>query len=109
MFYIGSWLILQDSIDLKHDSDSWELPELDTNVQAGHLSNTSNPSEMLVVPEKIDLVPEQIQFGIAEWTAEDESTLDHEAYKEFYVSTTPAWYTRSFTGVDFFYPFTEPS
>ncbi len=105
-FYLGSWLILQDSIDPKHDSDVWELP--DTTAHSGHMADTSNVEELMINPEDMDLVPTQIQFGLDEWTADEGHTPDHEAYKEFYVRNE-AFYTRSFTPVDFWTPMWYPS
>ena len=120
-FYVGSYLILQDSLDLKHDSDSWSLP--DTTAIGGHMGQTSNVEELLIKPEDMTLIPTQIQFGLAEWTADEGFEPDHAAYKQFYVrgeafyvrsfsgtdfftdsfyTPLPSWYVRSFTGTDFF-------
>ena len=100
-FYIGSYLILQDSIDLKHDSDSWSLP--DVSGIAGHMGQTSNVEELLIRPEDMTLIPTQIQFGLAEWSADEGFEPDHEAYKQFYVRDE-SFYTRNFVGVDFWTP-----
>ncbi len=100
-FYIGSYLILQDSIDLKHDSDSWSLP--DTTAIGGHMGQTSNVEELLIRPEDMTLIPTQIQFGLAEWSADEGFEPDHAAYKQFYVRGE-AFYVRAFTPVDFWTP-----
>ncbi len=100
-FYVGSYLILQDSIDPKHNSDSWSLP--DTTAIGGHMGQTSNVEELLIKPEDMTLIPTQIQFGLAEWTADEGFEPDHAAYKQFYVRSE-AFYTRSFVPVDFWTP-----
>jgi hypothetical protein len=132
-FYVGAYLILSDSIDPKHDRDSWELP--DVYGHQGHMADTSNVEELLIKPEDMDLIPTQIQFGLAEYSADDGDTSGG-LYTQFYVKTQekfyvrvfvgtdyftesfypnaePAWYTRSFTGTDYFtesfYPNSEPA
>jgi hypothetical protein len=100
-FYVGSYLIQQDSLDLKHDSLSWELP--DTTALSGHMGQTSNVEELLINPEDMTLIPTQIQFGIAEWSADEGFEPDHEAYKQFYVRAE-AFYVRGFTPVDYWTP-----
>ncbi len=99
-FYVGCYLILQDSIDLKHDSDSWELP--DTSGHAGHMADTANIEELLIKPEDMDRIPTQIQFGTTEWTDAGFSP-DHEAYAQFYVRDE-SFYARGFTPVDYWTP-----
>jgi hypothetical protein len=105
-FYIGAYLILQNSIDLKHDSDSWELP--DTTAHQGHMGQTSNVEELLIKPEDMDLLPTQIQFGIDEWSADEEFSPDHEAFRQFYVRGE-AFYVRDFVARDYWTPMFYPT
>jgi hypothetical protein len=100
-FYVGSYLILQDEIDPKHDSDSWELP--DTTALSGHMGDTSNVEELLIKPEDMTLIPTQIQYGLATWTDDEGFNPDHDAYKQFYVRDE-AFYVRGFTPVDYWTP-----
>ena len=100
-FYVGSYLILQDVQDPKHDSDSWELP--DTTVISGHMGDTSNVEELLIKPEDMTLVPTQIQYGLATWSDDEGFNPDHDAYKQFYVRDE-AFYVRGFTPVDYWTP-----
>ncbi len=105
-FYVGSYLILQDSIDLKHDSDNWELP--DTTAHQGHMGQTSNVEELLIKPEDMDLLPTQIQFGIDEWSADEGFSPDHEAFRQFYVRDE-AFYVRGFVPRDYWTPTFYPT
>lgn len=98
-FYIGQWLYQQDSIAPRHDSLSWALPD-DT---AQHMADTSNVEELLINPEDMDVLPQQIQFGLAEYSADEGWLPDHEAYNQFYVRDE-AFYTRSFTPRDYWTP-----
>ncbi len=100
-FYVGEYLIQQDSIDLKHDSLNWELP--DTTAHSGHMGDTSNVEELLIRPEDMDLIPTQIQYGEAEYSADDGYTPDHDAYMEFYPKDE-AFYVRPFVGTDWWTP-----
>lgn len=94
-FYIGKYLIQQDTLDLKHDSDNWSLPS----TTAQHAGQTSNIEELLIKPEDMTYIPTQVQFGLAEWTNDEGFTPDHEAFKEFYVRDE-AFYVRGFTPTD---------
>ena len=105
-FYVGSYLILQDSIDLKHDSDSWSLP--DTTSISGHMGETSNVEELLIKPGLMTLVPTQIQFGIDEWSADEGFSPDHEAFRQFYVRDE-AFYVRGFVPRDYWTPTFYPA
>jgi hypothetical protein len=69
-FYSGGWLVEGDC----PPDESWCLP-LDENL--GHLKETQNPQEFLVVPEAVELPPEQVQAGCAEWS-------DSVGEKQFY-------------------------
>jgi hypothetical protein len=100
-FYLGTYLILQDSLDLKHDSDNWSLPDVTT--LSGHMGQTSNVEELMIKPEDMTLIPTQIQYGLAEWSADEGFEPDHEAYKQFYVRAE-AFYVRAFTPTDWWTP-----
>ncbi|MGW8181745.1 MAG: hypothetical protein ACWGQW_23690 [bacterium] len=91
-FYLGSYLILQDEWDLLHDYDSWELP--DTTAHSGHMSDTNNVEELLINPEDMDLLPEQIQFGSTQWSLDEGSDTD--SWAEFYMADE-AFYVRGFS------------
>jgi hypothetical protein len=95
-FYVGSYLILSDTIAPKHDRDSWELP--DTTAHSGHMADTSNVEELLIDPEDMDLIPTQIQFGCAEWTDDEGWTPDY-PFAEFYVKAEN-FYVRNFSWSD---------
>ena len=94
-FYVGDYLLLQDRIDPKHDSDSWSLPDI--SALSGHMGDTSNVEELLIKPEDMTLIPTQIQYGFAEWSADEGWEPDHDAYKQFYVRTHEAFYVQRFT------------
>jgi hypothetical protein len=106
-FYVGCYLILSDQIAPKHDHDGWELPDI--YGHQGHMSDTSNVEELLIDPEDMDLIPTQIQFGCAEYTA-DEGFTPIDCFTEFYVKDE-AFYTRGFSPTDYwteFYVAGEP-
>jgi hypothetical protein len=101
-FYVGCYLILSDTIAPEHDSDSWALPDI--YGHQGHMSDTSNPEELLIDPEDMDLLPTQIQFGCGEYTDDEGFNPDHEAYNQFYVKQE-FFYVRGFEGRDYFSEF----
>ncbi len=95
-FYVGCYLILSDTIAPKHDRDGWELPDI--YGHQGHMSDTSNVEELLIDPEDMDLIPTQIQFGQAEYTA-DEGFTPVDGFTEFYVKDEK-FYVRGFSPTD---------
>ncbi len=104
-FYVGPYLLLQDSLEPLHDGNVWELP--DTAFHSGHLSDTSNVEELMINPEDMDLVPTQIQFGCTQWSKD--AAVDPDSW-------TPSWYAsgnfyvRNFSPTDYwaeFYPVDE--
>jgi len=100
-FYIGCYLILSDTIDPKHDHDGWELPDI--YGHQGHMADTSNVEELLIDPEDMDLIPTQIQFGCATYTADDGFTpLD--LFAEFY-TRDEKFYVRGFTPTSYWAEF----
>ena len=106
-FYVGCYLIQSDVIAPKHDNESWELPDI--YGHQGHMSDTSNVEELLIDPEDMDLIPTQIQFGCAEYTADDGFT-PIDSFAEFYVKDEK-FYVRGFSPTDTwaeFYPADEP-
>ncbi len=105
-FYVGPYLLLQDSLEPLHDGNIWELP--DTTAHSGHMSDTSNVQELMINPEDMDLIPTQIQFGSTQWSGD--GGLNAEAgWSEFYPSDE-AFYVRGFSPTDYwaeFYPVDE--
>ena len=97
-FYVCDYLILSDSIDPQHDSDSWAFP---TTVQQ-HLSDTSNAEDLLIDPEDMDAIPTQIQFGACSWTSSESMGMGE--YDTFYV-TEQLFYIRNFTPLDYWSEF----
>ncbi len=91
-FYLGKYLIQQEEIAPKHDRDAWAFPD----APKQHMAETSNVEDLYVNPEDMDLVPEQIQFGYASWTDDDEIASDPSDFSQFYVRSE-AFYVRGFT------------
>jgi len=89
-FYVGCYLIQQDTLEPPFDGSSWALPDTQ------HVRETSNVEELLIDPEDIDVVPEEAQYGCAQWTDDEGFSPDHEAYDTFYVRDED-FYIRSFT------------
>ena len=114
-FYVGKYLITEDTLSPKHDRDSWAFPA----DQDQHMSDTSNVEDLYINVEDMGVLPTQIQFGADEYTADEGFLPDHEAfdqfyvidqkfyvhsfsagselYDTFYVKTDQTFYTRSFT------------
>jgi len=97
-FYLGCYLIQQDSLEPSFEGHEWELPDIQ------HAKETSNVEELLMDPEDFDTVPEQIQFGCAQWTDDEGFTPDDAAYEQFYVRQE-FFYVREFTPTDYFTEF----
>jgi hypothetical protein len=89
-FYVGCYLIQQEEIAPKHDRDSWAFPDAPTQ----HMGDTSNVEELLVDVEDMDVLPTQIQFGMDQWSAEDDP-FSAPAFVQFYVRDE-AFYVRGF-------------
>lgn len=91
-FYVCDYLILSDSIDPQHDSDSWAFP-----VTVGqHQAETSNVEDLLINPEDMDNIPTQIQYGACLWTSDEGFTPDYN-YDTFYVKTQESFYVQDWT------------
>jgi len=91
-FYVGCYLISEDSLSPKHDRENWAFPADD----AQHIGDTSNVEELLVLPTAMDVLPTQIQFGSIQYTDDEGFVPDHEAFDQFYVASE-LFYIRSFT------------
>ena len=91
-FYVGKYLISEDSLSPKHDPDSWAFPA--ENDQ--HMSDTSIVEDLYIKVEDMDVLPTQIQLGADEYT-DDEGFSTDRTYREFYVKTQEVFYVRSFT------------
>ena len=85
-FYVGKWL--QDD-DPRFDPGNWALPK----PNAQHIKETANVEDLRVFPEDMAVVPEQIQFGHAQWTDDDSV----ESVWGFFYAPTINFYVRSFT------------
>ena len=91
-FYVGKYLISEDTLSPKHDRDSWAFPA-DSDQ---HMSDTSNVEELLIDPEDMNVLPTQIQFGADEYTDDEGFVPDHKAFDQFYVRDEK-FYVRGFT------------
>jgi len=90
-FYIGCYQILSDSIDPKHDHDSWAFPV----TYGQHMSDTSNVEELLIDPNDMFNIPTQIQYGACLWTDDEGFSPDY-TYDTFYVKQE-FFYIQNFT------------
>ena len=91
-FYVGKYLISEDTLSPKHDRDSWAFPA-DSDQ---HMADTSNVEELYINVEDMDVLPSQIQFGADEYTADEGFVPDHRAFDQFYVRDEK-FYVRGFT------------
>ena len=91
-FYVGSYLISEDSLSPKHDGESWAFPT-DSDQ---HMSDTSNVEDLYINVKDMDVLPTKIQFGADEYTDDDGFSPDHKAFDQFYVREE-TFYVRSFT------------
>jgi hypothetical protein len=90
-FYVCDYLVLQDVLEPKHDSDGWAFP-----VTVGqHQAETSNVEDLLIKPEDMDNVPEQIQYGLTLWI-DDEGFVPDYTFNVFYIRDE-AFYVQSWT------------
>jgi len=91
-FYVGKYLISEDTLSPKHDRDSWAFPA-DSDQ---HMSDTSNVEDLYINVKDMDVLPTQIQFGADEYTADEGFIPDHKAFDQFYVRDEK-FYVRGFT------------
>jgi hypothetical protein len=91
-FYSGCYLILQESLEPKHDHDGWAFP---TTVFQ-HMAETSNVEDLLIDPENMSNIPTQIQYGACLWTSDEGFTPDYN-YDTFYVKTQEHFYVQGWT------------
>lgn len=86
-FYLGPWLVEDDP----GPSTAWRFPSDPTQ----HINQTSNVEDLLVDPEDMDVIPEQIQFGLSQWTKDtapsnvNKYTFFYAPVTEFYIVSTP--------------------
>ena len=90
-FYVGKYLISEDTLSPKHDRDSWAFPA--ENDQ--HMADTSNVEELYINVEDMDVLPTQIQFGADEYASDEGFFPDHKAFDQFYVRSE-SFYLKSF-------------
>ncbi len=91
-FYVGCYLISGDTLNPKHDPDSWAFPA----DHDQHMSDTSNVEDLYINVTEMDVLPTQIQFGACEYTDDEGFAPDHEAFDQFYVKDEK-FYVRGFT------------
>lgn len=91
-FYVGCYLISEDTLSPKHDRTGWAFPD----DEDQHMADTSNVEELHVLPTEMDILPTQIQFGACEYTDDEGFTPDY-TYRQFYVKTQEPFYVRGFT------------
>ena len=91
-FYVGCYLISGDTLNPKHDPDSWAFPA----DHDQHMSDTSNVEDLYINVTEMDVLPTQIQFGACEYT-DDEGFDTDRTYRQFYVKTQEKFYVRGFT------------
>ena len=102
-FYIGNYLVQQDFLELDFEGEAWSLPE-DADLQ--HVKETSNVEDLWIAPEDLDIVPEEMQFGLIQWSDDDEPTSTWGLFYNPSLSTE--FYLRDFSPVDFFAEFYIP-
>ena len=90
-FYIGKYLISEDTLSPKHDPERWAFPA-DSDQ---HMSDTSNVEDLYINVQDMDVLPSQIQFGADEYTADEGFSPDHAAFDQFYVRDEK-FYVRGF-------------
>lgn len=90
-FYVGCYLISGDTLNPKHDPDSWAFPA----DHDQHMSDTSNVEDLYINVTEMDVLPSQIQFGALEYTDDEGFDIDR-TYKQFYVRDEK-FYVRGFT------------
>ena len=91
MFYLGCYLIQQDSLEPRH-TGAWLMPDLPTQ----HMAETSNVEDLNVLPTKMASIPTQIQYGCTLWTSDEGFSAD-DPFKSFYVKTQESFYLIGFT------------
>lgn len=91
-FYVGCYLITEDTLSPKHDRDSWAFPA----DEDQHIKDTSNVEDLYVFPSDMDVIPTQIQFGADEYTDDEGFIPLHDAFTQFYVRDEK-FYVRGFT------------
>ena len=68
---------IPDLVDWGADWQRFYFPEefwlLPLDIDFDHVKGTGNPEELVVLPESLETVPENIQFRRTEWEREDDT------------------------------------